>query len=137
MIHGSILGIEQGDALVISSVVAMIGAVASAFIALSGRKHAREANEAVNMRHLKGVDEKGVPVNPRLYDAVLDIHSGLLDVNSRTDRMSGIQAAIKESVDVVTDKVLIIEGTVVTLRQDVDALKNTSPTPPTEGDTAA
>lgn len=54
-------------------VMSMITTIVVGWFAYDGRKHSREANEAVNQRHLKGVDASGNPVSPRLYDAMLGV----------------------------------------------------------------
>jgi hypothetical protein len=51
----------------------MVSSIVVGWFAYDGRKHSKEANEAVNQRHLKGVDANGNPVTPRLYDAMLGV----------------------------------------------------------------
>lgn len=72
---------------VILGLMTMISSIVVGYFAWDGRRHAREANDAVNQRHKLGVDEKGNPVKPRIYDAVLQINEDMSHVKERVDKV--------------------------------------------------
>ena len=105
--------------LVVLGGMTMIGTIVTAWFAKGAHKNSREANEAVNMRHLRGVDENGKPVTPRLYDSVLDISSRQVAMADDIGDLKENQQKIKSTVDIVQAYIHEVSGHVSTLDRDL------------------
>lgn len=73
----------------ISATVSLVGVV----FAYRAATHAKQANDAVNHRHLLGVDSSGQPTTPRLFDLAVETHASVATLTSRVERLDESNAA--------------------------------------------
>ena len=115
----------QAETLIILALISSITTIIGGFFAYRAATHSKQANDAVNHRHLHGVDDNGEPTTPKLFDLALDTNRLANETHARVDaldqwkdRWDGLPEELGDSHGLET-KLAGIDSAIATTRQSL------------------
>jgi hypothetical protein len=113
----------QASTLIALAAISAVTTIIGGYFAYLAATHSKQANDAVNHRHLHGVDENGEPTTPKLFDLALDTNRLATETRTRVealdqwkDRWDGLPEELGDSHG-LEKKLAGIDAAIVTTRQ--------------------